>query len=290
MLAFVKDTAGISRSMGRVADALAKYAPPTVQITQDRSRADLIVMHVVGFPETAQESQCILARGKSYAVCMYCLKTTQRQQPREWLDVWRPAKAVWSYYDLGEVDLPTFYHSPLGVDEIFTEPFAEGPRDIGVLSSGYVSGHGAEAIEEVAIAADRVGMRVMHLGPPYIVGMSRPQGNWTSIHGVPDDDLANVYRRCQWVSGLRYVEGFELPVIEGLCCGARPIVFDRSDMRQWYDGHAVFVPECGGQELVDRLVDIFAAGPEPVSAAERAVIQQKFAWAPIIHQFWERVQ
>jgi glycosyltransferase involved in cell wall biosynthesis len=78
-----------------------------------------------------------------------------------------------------------------------------------------------------------------------------------------------------------------MPVIEGLACGARPIVFDRPDMTHWYEGHAVFIPECSGPELVEVLTDLLKYNPTPVKETERAEILARFDWSTIVKRFWE---
>jgi len=155
------------------------------------------------------------------------------------------------------------------------------------MSSGYVSGPGAEAIEPFAMATERAGLEAWHLGPPGVDRMTQHPFNWRTFSGISDARLAAELNRCAWVSGLRYGEGFELPVIEGLACGARPIVFDRADMRDWYAGHAVFVPELTGRDLEDVLTAVMAQPPDPVTLAERESILRRFDWEPIVRGFWE---
>lgn len=270
-----------SRAMLRVAEALTAYAPSNVTVVKEPADADFQIVHVIGTGsfEGVDES-------KPHAIIQYCLKSSGRTEA-EWLPTWRKANLVWSYFHL----LGEFHsmHAPLGVDPIFTLSRRPQPRLIGVMTSGYVSGPASEAIDEVAEAASRVGAYVAHLGPPDVEGMASRTRNWRSIHEINDANLADLYNRTRWVSGLRHVEGFELPVLEGLVCGARPIVFDRPDMRDWYDGHAVFVPECCGEELVDRLMPILASEPKPVDAAERKVILKRFNWSRIATQFWEEL-
>ncbi|HWI70162.1 MAG TPA: hypothetical protein VNS88_17650, partial [Nitrospiraceae bacterium] len=78
-------------------------------------------------------------------------------------------------------------------------------------------------------------------------------------------------------------------VLEGLMCGARPIVFDRPDMRQWYEGHAVFIPECSGPDLTQELIEVMSHEPDPVMSIEREIILERFSWKPIVRGFWEQV-
>jgi len=267
--------------MRRVGDALRRYAPPTVTIANDPGDADLQICHVIGgYPRS-------LVRTKSYAVIQYCWKTNPAREVQDWQSFWQGARLVWSYYG----DLPVhgrFYHAPLGVDgDVFKGNGAD--RD-GVVTSGFLTGPGAEAIEEVALAADHLRMKVFHLGPAAVAGAKwRPSPRWRAALGISDASLAKEYGRARWVSGLRYVEGFELPVLEGLACGARPIVFSRSDMKQWYAGHAVFVEECSGSALVEQLLPILSGPWYAVTEAEREIVLRRFDWKTIAEGFWKEI-
>lgn len=280
MKVFVEPTGLHSRAMRRVARALMRHAPPGVEETKDREAADLTVLHVIG-PGSLEGHNL----GQSYAVIQYCWKSggmTQAQLD----DLWSRAEVVWSYYRL---PISQFYHAPLGLDPVFVnEPFWTGARPIPVLTSGYVSGPLSEAIEEVAEAANRKGMNVIHIGPSQIEGMKPRSHRWAAFTDLDDDTLVSMYDASRWVSGLRHIEGFELPALEGLVRGARPIVFDRSDMSEWYEGHAVFVPECDGEALVGYLESVFQCNPRPVTEAERKRVLERFGWEKIAAGFWER--
>lgn len=272
----------LSVAMHRVAQALRVRAPKGVQIVRTPQDVDLQVLHAIG-PDAIEN---VVA--PRVAVIQYCLHTAHG--PASWTTLWRRAELTWSYFDLRDL-LPAgarFYLAPLGVDPVFRGNGAA--RYVGVVTSGYDSGPQAEAIEEVADAALRAELSVYHVGPEEVAGMApRHERTWQSGQSIADEDLARIYGCARWVSGLRRVEGFELPVIEGLACGARPIVFDRPDMRRWYEGHAVFVPECAGPELVERLVAVFDALPEPVSLGERRAVLAKFDWGVIAGEFWRQV-
>jgi hypothetical protein len=277
---FLRPTGLFSPAMMRVARALVQYAPDPVRVVGTFDEADAVVSHVIcpGAPPVKPE-----------IIIQYCLNSAEC--PYDWLPRWRQALMVWSYYDLGSPEGVNYYHAPLGVDAAFLDKCeaGEGPRDIPVMTSGCTTGPRAEAIEEPALAASSVGLRVLHLGPSAVEGMPATPPGWSSVTGISDCDLAALYRRTEWVSGLRHVEGFEMPVIEGLCCGARPIVFDRPDMTQWYEGHAAFVPECNGAELVEVLTEVFRHLPVPVGDSERAEVARKFDWGVIARGFWERL-
>lgn len=301
MKAFVTSPSHLSRAMFRVDAALTKYAPPGVEIVDKISHADLVVVPVIGFPDAVESIRDCVDRGQSYAMIQYCMRTTQESNTAKWIPLWRNAVCVWSYYNLNEMirnDNPDldeqylpFFYAPLGVDEEFTRMFVDVPRRLGAITTGYVSGPSAEAIEEVAVAAGRLGMTVAHIGP-FPVGMTNdksPGSHWKFHFGITDQELAALYRSSQWVSGLRHGEGFELPVLEGLCCGARPILFDRPEMRYWYGEHAVFVPECAGEALIEHLVRVMSEPPSPVTFDERRRVMRRFDWREIASDFWMRV-
>jgi len=279
MKVYVEPPAHLSQAMFRVSRALARYAPAGVEIVKDPQQAEFHVLHVIANDAIAYAA----ARPElKFAVIQYCYKTAGEGP---WHQLWKRASAVWSYYYL---KTPNLYLSPLGIDPEFTKmPLAHGPRRA-VLTTGYVAGPGAEAIEEVVTAATHLGVEAIHLGPQPVGLVHAPPMNWVTLHGITDEALAKVYQSCAWVSGLRHVEGFEMPCIEGLACGARPIVFDRSDMRRWYQGHAIFVPECSGVELTERLMHILSHPPRPVDKTEREVVLSRFYWETIIKGFWER--
>jgi glycosyltransferase involved in cell wall biosynthesis len=252
-----------------------------VEFVDDPQEADLELLHVIG-PEALSH----VTQAKRFAVIQYC---TNRSYDL-WQSFWKDAEFVVSYYDLTGVipEGTRFIRTPLGVDPKVFHPMAD-IRDIAVFTTGYVTGPSAEAIEEVARAAESLHLPVAHLGP-VPVGLTAPLNSryWKSHLHISDTELCDLYARSKWVSGLRFIEGFELPVLEGLACGARPIVFDRSDMRHWYDGHAVFVPEVHGQELITILTGLLRQPPPRVSADERQTIVERFSWSTVVRNFWER--
>jgi hypothetical protein len=279
---YMQEPKNVSIAMRRVVEALAKYAPKSITIVPDTKKADFQVLHVIGQDALAYDP------GKPHAVIQYCYLTAGGTK-EEWQRWWNRARVVWSYYDLRRWGIgDNFYHAPLGVDgSVFCSKFLHRPH--GIITSGFVAGPGAEAIEEPANAALQTGISCLHVGPDKIENMRpRAEASWTSFKDLSDAALANLFSKTKWVSGLRHCEGFELPALEGLVCGARPIVFDREEMRHWYNGHAVFVPEMSGKNLTDRLVDILSEPPRAVTPQERAGILERFSWKKIAEGFWER--
>jgi glycosyltransferase involved in cell wall biosynthesis len=295
--AYVQPTGLHSRAMIRVADALARYAPTGVEIAPDPSpsECDLIILHVIG-SDAITAAERVASCGQRYAVIQYCLVTAGYSNATavDWVYMWQNAACVWSYYDLSRSFLSeTFelYYAPLGLDDAFlARTYSLNPRlDPLVLTSGYVSGPGAESIAEVWAAAERLGINAIHIGPSTIEGMSDYPLTWVSRHQISDSELAELYRRASWVAALRHVEGFELPAAEGLACGARPIVFDQPAMRHWYGNHALYVKDQSGPALVNELVAVMSRPPDPVTDEERAKVIHRFNWERVCTGFWQRV-
>lgn len=284
MKIFVTPVGLHSRAMVRVAEALRRHAPPGVSFTDDPAgKADLRVLHLIDYPISEPDGE--------YAVIQYCLKTSRRPNVDDWSRLWSSARAVWSYYEEpGAIDGVNFYHAPLGLDEAFVRGGARERRRTPLfVTTGYVSDPKGEAIEEVWTAAARSGIRGIHIGPHRVYGIDRLPMGWHSTHGISDGELADIYSESSWVAALRHVEGFEMPGIEGLACGARPIVFDQPAMRRWYGDSAEYVPECSGEGLVQRLASIFGEGARPVTEEERSWARGRFDWSLLARGFWDAV-
>ncbi len=285
MKVYVAPPAKLSQAMHRVGAALQAYLPPGHYVVDTPEQADLEVLHVIGYKETVRAVETAQTAGRRYAIIQYCFKSTSKPSGVHWIDMWRGATAVWSYYDLRYENVRDmgrrvdFYYAPLGIDPAFHQfPSLTNRRDTLLLTTGYVAP--SECLQECAEAVRRVGGRMRHIGPDLRLG-----DHVTATQGVSDEVLAAYYRQSRFVAGLRRVEGFELPVYEGLASGARPIVFDAPHYRQWLGEHALYIPED------DRVADSVAACLQtyaPVTSDEMRWVKEKFSWKPIIEGFWER--
>lgn len=278
-----------SHGLRRVAEALVRYAPGYVNIVDRQKEADLTVLHVIGRQDRNYRRAAWCKRhGQKYAVIQYCLRSTLRPSTEGWLSLWENATLVWSYYDLAACckedavprDFP-FYHAPLGAD---AEVFYPRSRECKYVIATHGLSWTSESNREAYYAARKVGRPVFHLGPEF----KRP--HITNLSGINDDTLANLYSECEFVAGLRRTEGFELPVVEGLLCGARPVCFNRRHYRQWFEPWAVFIPEGSREQVIDNLEAVFREGAKPVMESEREAVRRGFDWASIVIGFWETVK
>ena len=266
-----------SIAINRVVENLEKYM--TGVRVSDKADADLIVLHVFGRNHhVLRETESILKSGKKYAIIQYAMKSTRNPNPSDWKPIWDGAKVVWSYYDL---PTPNLYLAPLA-----SEPSVFYPVDIEknfvVGTLGVRACYSSECFGEVHLAAHQSVGKVVHVG-------EKPNENpiVTYYSGISNDELRLVYNRCNWFSALRRKEGFEIPAIEALLCGVRPIMFDTPDYRRWFDGLAKFIPENSVEGTVKSLRDTFRGETWPVTEADIEETKLRFNWEKSIKGFWE---
>lgn len=296
MKIFLAPPKRLSQGIHRVARAMTRYKPDWASLVDTPEEADLRVLHVVGLQD--MEEWC--AKGP-YALIQYCLKTAEEHvsgaalnpesNPGRWLPIWQRAKSIWSYYDLnayvretrGVEGLSNFYYAPLGVDGDVFVPSEPVRKRFIIGTSGYVAD--SEAVGECHSAARYVDRMQLHLGPRLPLG-----SGVTYINSVSDEQLAEFWSQCSFVAGLRRFEGFELPALEGLMCGARPIMFDAPHYRAWFDGHAEFIPEAEPAVVTEHLIRLFEQPVRAVTPAERSHALQKFDWKNLVTGFWEALR
>lgn len=275
--------------MDRICRALKKYAPKEILFLNKQEEADLIIIYAHGLRKSLwwQVSK-IKYEDKKCAVIQLQLKNTVNPSTYDWLDIWRKADLVWSYYDLpswcaeeGNPAIFNFYHAPLGVDSsLFVESEIDKKYTIGIHSKGW----SRESLREVVTAARNVGGKVLVFDDPKDYGEGV---EFTGIIKDNDSKMAHFYSQCKYIAGLRRVEGFELPVIEGLMCGARPVCYDIPSYRIWFNGLAEFVSDEGRDKIIPALENIFRTNPRPVTLDEKEFVKNKFNWETIAHGFWK---
>lgn len=270
----------LSRAMHRINHHLRETAPSGVTFVDDPGRADLQILDVVG-----QGSLRYLGC-RDYVLIQHGYRTTETPDAAHWLPLFHGARLVVSFYDLptltGSDSFP-FLRSPWGVDaNVFRLPPPGTDRDLGVLTTGYSTA--GEAILESHQSVVATGGYGAHLGR--VDGLPAETLQFSDLG---DSEVVALYQRARYVSGLRRHEGFELPVIEGLACGARPICFDTANYRYWFGDHAVYVPERFGADLVEALTDAVRRPPVPVTDAERDQVTRQFAWATIGADIWSAI-
>lgn len=272
----------------RVVNAIKKYAPSAVEFTGIEKTADLVILYAYGHRRhTKYHVDRLREKGKRSAIIQLSIRSTPNPNTKDWIYIWRKAELVWSYLNLpklckedGNKANFDFYYAPLGVDsKIFKE--TKSRRKFIIANTGTGSRSSNECKNEVISAARTLGKNIFQLG-------YGPRSDVAYSNGMDDKMLANYYSRCEFVSGLRRVEGFELPVIEGLLCGARPICFDRPHYRHWFDKLAEFIPE--DNNVSESIRKLFVKGTKPVSEEEKKYVKTHFNWKTITKGFWKRLE
>ena len=284
-----------SRGLQRVRDALEEYSPANIQIVPDIAQCDLAVIHVYGRNTSVQKQIASLEKaGKQYAMIQYVIRSSMRPNTKDWIKMWMGAKVVWSYYDLAQLieedygerprNLPfRFYHAPLGTNFDIFNGNALKKYIIAAGSQNYLS----ESAKECVVATKETGNLMFYLGKELNRG-----SEIICKTDISDEELASYYRQSTFVSGLRRKEGFELPALEGLMCGARPILFDRPEHRRWFQDLAIFIPEEPREKVIENLKGIFEfskALPPTVTEQEKTIAMMRFNWQTIMEGFWSRV-
>lgn len=269
-----------SFGIGRVVTNLDKHLPEGFERVKDPLEADLIVMHINGRRNHRHaDMEKILARGQQYAVCQYVLKSCRNPDPNDWTELWGNAKVMWSYYDLREY-VTDMYFQPLGADpEIFYREDVEKKFMLGTTGGNYKD----ECYLEGRMAAFMEQGKLVH------VGESTPADpHVTLVKDISDDEMRNIYNSCKWFSVLRRKDGFEMPAVEAIMCGVRPILFDTPNYRTWFNDFATYIPETSPAETVRNLRNIIKTEPEPVTDDLIEAVKEKFDWKKLIAGFWER--
>jgi hypothetical protein len=173
-----------------------------------------------------------------------------------------------------------FFHAPLGVDARVFKPSFPMRKMFLVGTSGYIAE--TEGVRECHAVAQRLHEQMFHLGPDLKLGTGI-----TYVTSIPDSLVAEFWSQCSFVAGLRRIEGFELPVIEGLLSGARPVVFDAPHYTNWFGEFAEVVPEVDVDQVTEHLFNIMSRPVKSVTPAERSHAAQLFDWKTLVTGFWE---
>jgi len=287
MKVYYKKINSHSFCLTKILNAFKKYSPSDIEYTNNYENCDLVLLNING--RLNQFEKFIEKVKKPYVVMQYCIRGTRNKKTSQWRAMWENAEMVWSYYPLdkyiqeerGTWSIPNFCHSPLGADEsLFTMDGGECKKYI-IFNSG-LDYNDAECYNEIYKATLATNKMFFHLGR-----ISNPSPVVINKYDISDSELASYFRLCCSVSGLRRVEGFEVPVVEGLFCGIRPICFDRHHYRIWYDKWAKFIPE--DNNVVNNLVRIFNEGIAPITKEEREEAVEIFSWKKIIKEFWSKL-
>lgn len=281
-----------SRGVERVYNAFRQYSPDDIEFVYEPKQADMQIIHINGrIDRVTRQIESAQKVGRRIALIQYVLKSSKTPDPNDWLPLWKEADLVWSYYDLRIPDEKfNFYHAPLGADRstFRVSPFRDRDSQHKEFMIWTSSKHAlSESVRECAFAVKKVRAKMLFIGHEL-----RRGEDIVCRKDLTDEQLADSYNQCTYVSGLRRTEGFELPVVEGALCGAIPIVFDRPEMRFWFNDFAIFIPEGDRESVITNLANIFA-DVDPfmfqITNEHKQFIRSRFDWDHIIKNFWKGI-
>jgi hypothetical protein len=272
----------MGRVMHRINGEFKRHAPAGVRFTTVPGSADVQVLDVIG-SGFVEEVRC-----KRFVLQVQGFLPGWSPERDFWLDWFTRAELVVSFNDLPEIlksDDFNFLRMPWGVDPGVFYPRQHRKRSACIFTSGYDPA--LEAILECREAARQANQPMIHLGP---VLPTLDEPGIVVVNGISDDELAGWYSEAHRVSGLRRGAGLELPALEGLACGARPVLFDTPEYRYWYGGHAEYVAEGTFDEVRDAVLALMRTTPRPVSDGERREFLSRFSWQEIMRTYWARIK
>jgi hypothetical protein len=276
----------LGRVMYRINKALKQYAPEWVKFTSNKDEADLQILDVIG------KGSLEFLYVDNYVLMQHCFLSSDDSSRDFWLPHISKAKMMTSYMNLPSLvgdNSFNFHRMPIGVDpNTFFRTDAEKVNL--VLTTGYVAS--TESIAEVYDAVRSVSSDMIHVGGNLNLGIgSRHYEN------ISDESLNSLYNKSYYVSGLRKMEGFEAPIIEGLLCGTRGICYNKEHYSYWFGDLVEYVEEDDyamiglySEKTKEQVESIFKSEYRPVTDKEIQLVKDKFSWEVIMKDFWKELE
>jgi glycosyltransferase involved in cell wall biosynthesis len=280
----------LGRAMYRLNKNIKKYAPPHVVFVDNPKSADIQILDVIG-KGSLEFLQC-----KRYVFYQHCYLSSDDASIENWSPLFRDAVMVATYMDLprvmgyrdGEHNF-NFYRTAYGADpEAFYK--TSDAKVFTAITIGYVAS--TESIGEVYDAVKAAGGKQIHVGKNLGLGY-----NCKTVEGISDSELTKLYNQSLYVSGLRKMEGFEIPIIEGLLCGSRGICYNKDHYSHWFEDLVEYIEEDNYAEIGlysdktrEQLVELFTKPYREVTDSEIEHVKEKFSWETITKAFWKRLE
>lgn len=286
----------------RLHEQLLKYKPSSVKIVDKKPKKSLEFL--VGNPYTEENIEVIKRIEDPTIEKIFWLFYSCENDTTLMPEHFRNSKAIITTLPSIEAEYPDKANMiPLGADpEVF---YPENRlREFLVHTHGYDLR--AESIKYVYLACKEQGGKQCHIGSDFD-SLNSQSGdildkNYINIHcDITDDEMKRYYNSSRFVSGLRLIEGFEMPIIEGAMCACRPITYDLPCYKRWFSEFAAFVPFVGepekdgepfgnseqrAKELISSIQQIFNQH-SCLNKSQIDYVKNTFSWARIMPTIWE---
>lgn len=223
----------LGRAMYRINKNMRKYAPSWVTFTDDRANCDLQILDVIG-----KGSLEFIYNKDNYVFIQHCFNSSDDSSKETWMPYFSKAKLVTGFIDLPRLvndNSFNYFRNPWGVDpDIFFKTDTEKVNT--VMTTGYVAS--TESISEVYDAVRSISGDIIHVGGDLKLGTG-----YKHFENISDKSLVSLYNKSYFISGLRKMEGFELPILEGLLCGTRGITYRSEHYTHWFGDLVEYVEE-----------------------------------------------
>lgn len=278
----------LGRVIYRINKYLRIYSPEWAEFVSSPKDADFQILDVIG------KGSLEFINNNNLIFLQHCFLTSEDSSPNYWHPVLQRAKLVVSYMDLNrllENRQINFLRVPWGVDPncFFTSENVE--KNFEIISTGYISS--TESIEEAYKAVHRIGKSMINIGKNFSFGPG-----FSCKENISDEEFRRLYERSKYVIGLRKIEGFELPIIEGLLCGARGICYNADHYKHWFGNLVEYIDEdpmssygVSYSGLVEeQIYNIITGQYRSVTQEEKELVKSKFSWKVIMKKIWERIK
>ncbi len=259
----------------RISEALHKYSPDWVEWVGSESNSEVNIIHEVGGGEIKPIVDS-LTSGKKTIIVQHTYYTSGYDK---WDELWEKANLTISFHNLPDYTNKNFNFlaSPWGYEpSIFFDKHFKKERAI------FATGHVAETehLHDVFLACQETNTTMYHTGEDFKWG-----GKYVHLPYMDNDKYSNLLNKVMYVSCLRDIEGFEMAGIEGLACGAIPIVLALPTYR-WYKKCALFIDSA--YNVKNQLVNILSMNNYLVNFRED--FENTFQWYYIITNIFNKIE
>jgi hypothetical protein len=265
------------KAFSRISFELRKHAPEWVEWVSSMDDCEIAIVHEVGGAETIQMRDALEKR-KKLVIVQHTYFTSGYSR---WEEIWEQAMLTTSFHNLPEYTTKKFefHHTPWGADPdiFYLENYS---RSIKVFSTGHVSR--TENLDKVYDACLKTHNTMYHTGENFKYGLM-----YRFMPYMTDDKLRTTLNQTEYVPCLREYEGFELMGIEGLFCGARPIV-PNLPTYDWYRRYSYVVDM--RMDVTEQLVGFLSNPSLPIPPEEYKEIVSIFSWGRIIKDIYTAIQ